>query len=259
MPELPEVETLCRQLSTVIVGRKILAFRVLDAKLGAAPDVIDCRVKDIVRRGKEIQIVLNSGMALRIHLRMSGKLFWQTGEPLALPYSRFIVTFDVGRLILLDPRRFATLSYGSYAPAIELQNLPFQETDISRIIAIAQKRRVAVKTFLLDQTIMTGIGNIYACEILHAAAIDPERRACDLSTVEWQSIVNVTTPILTKAIEARGTTVSDWRDLFGREGENQHYLKVYAREGKPCMRCSGTVARIKQNGRGTYYCPSCQK
>jgi formamidopyrimidine-DNA glycosylase len=259
MPELPEVETLCRQLSKVIVGRKILAFQILDAKLSGVPDVIDCRVKGIVRRGKGIEIVLDSGMALYLHLRMSGKLFWQTGEPLVLSYTRFIITFDAGRLLLLDPRRFATLSYGAASTPIVRQELPLHETDLSRIMAIAQKRRISVKAILLDQAVMAGIGNIYACEILHAAAIEPEKRACDLSIAEWHRIASVTEPILTKAIEARGTTVSDWRDLFGREGENQHHLKVYAKEGKPCAQCGGAVARKKQNGRGTYYCPFCQK
>jgi formamidopyrimidine-DNA glycosylase len=111
----------------------------------------------------------------------------------------------------------------------------------------------------MDQRRLAGIGNIYACEILHQARLDPWRRVDSLSYAEWEGIGDAAGKILTQAIACRGTSVSDWRDLFGEEGEHQHYLLVYGREDTDCYRCGGKIQRRKLNGRGTYFCPSCQK
>ncbi len=259
MPELPEVETLCRQLRQVIKGRQITGFDVIDAKIGDFSDIIGCRVTAVNRRGKGLEIALDSGMALRLHLRMSGRLLWQRACHLLVPHTRFIVGFEEDRLLCIDPRRFATLALQAVPSSGGLPSYPLMASDLAGICALAGKRRVPVKAFLLDQKVMAGIGNIYACEILHEAAIEPEQRTCDLSFTQWQRISEVTAPILKKAIQARGTTVSDWHDLFGQKGENQLNLKVYGREGKPCPRCGAPVARKRLGGRGTYYCPACQK
>jgi formamidopyrimidine-DNA glycosylase len=259
MPELPEVETLCRQLRQVIIGRQIVGFEVIDPKIGTFSGIIGRWITAVNRYGKGLEIVLDSGMALRLHLRMSGKLLWQTSYHLLIPHTRFILGFEAGRLLCIDPRRFATLSLQGISLPNRLPLYPLQKTDLPRIRAHAEKRRITVKAFLLDQTVIAGIGNIYACEILHEAAIDPESRACDLSLEQWQHIADATMPILKKAISARGTTVSDWHDLFGQKGENQRHLKVYARASKPCPRCGASVVRKRISGRGTYYCPSCQK
>jgi len=259
MPELPEVETLCRQLRQVILDRRILAFDVIDPKIGTLPGIIGCRVTSVNRRGKGLEIGLDSGMALRLHLRMSGKLLWQPVYHLPWPHTRFILSFEEGRLLCIDPRRFATLSLHAVSSPGSLPAFPIRKADLPGIKALAEKRRIPVKMFLLDQTVIAGIGNIYACEILYEASVNPEQRVCDLSPAQWQCIADVTEPLLKKAIRSRGTTVSDWRDLFGQNGENQHHLKVYDREGKPCPRCGTSVLRKRIGGRGTYYCPSCQR
>lgn len=259
MPELPEVETLCRQLRQVIVGRRIGDFRVMDSKLGTFPAVIGRRITAVHRRGKGIELVLDSGMALFLHLRMSGKLLWQADSLFPLSHVRLIIQFDAGWLLLIDPRRLATLSCRPSAPTDDLAPFPLADDDLSRIQYLAGKRRSPVKAFILDQKVMAGIGNIYACEILYAAAIAPERKACDLSVEEWRRIADITTSILKRAIRCRGTTISDWHDLFGQQGENQHHLEIYGRDGEPCLRCGTKVVRKRLGGRGTYACPACQR
>ena len=259
MPELPEVETLCRQLRQVIIGRRIIELEVIDPKIGTFSDVIGHWIRTVHRYGKGLEVVLDSGMALRLHLRMSGKLLWQPAYSLPRPHTRFIIGFEEGQLLCIDPRRFATLSLQDMSVAANRPSFPMEKTDLPRISMQAEKRRIPVKAFLLDQTVIAGIGNIYACEILHAAAIEPERRACDLTFAQWQQIADITAFILKRAIRARGTTISDWHDLFGQKGENQQHLKVYGRDGTPCPRCGSPIVRKNIGGRGTYYCASCQK
>jgi formamidopyrimidine-DNA glycosylase len=170
-----------------------------------------------------------------------------------------VVHFETGWLLLVDPRRFATVSVELSRPSEDQEAVdPLAQGVLAVVQRRAQERRVSIKAFLMDQTTLAGIGNIYACEILHAAAVDPEKRACDLPTEVWQRLASVMPSILKKAIRGRGTTVSDWRDLFGRPGENQRVLKVYDRGGKPCFRCGAKVLRSRLGGRGTYFCPVCQ-
>lgn len=259
MPELPEVETLCRQLRQVIVDRRIRDFRVIDDKLGVFPSLIDRRITTVQRLGKGMEFLLDSGLSLFLHLRMSGKLLWRPDYPLPLSHVRLVVQFETGWLLLIDPRRFATLSYRTANPDVESVELPLAAVDLAAIQDIAKKRRIPVKAFLLDQHVMAGIGNIYACEILHAASIAPERPACDLSAAEWRRVAKASSSILKRAIRCRGTTISDWHDLYGKKGENQHHLKIYGRAGEACMRCGAEVIRKRIGGRGTYACPACQK
>ena len=111
----------------------------------------------------------------------------------------------------------------------------------------------------MDQKAVLGIGNIYACEILHQTGIHPERIAASVTKKEWKAIFRNAGIILRKAIEKRGSSISDWRDLYGSQGENQNELKAYGRAGQKCFQCGGTIRRIKQGGRSTFYCPGCQK
>ncbi|MDZ4165170.1 MAG: zinc finger domain-containing protein, partial [Smithellaceae bacterium] len=122
----------------------------------------------------------------------------------------------------------------------------------------AEGKNTPIKAFLLNQAMMPGMGNIYACEILHLAGVAPSRPVCSLVSSEWERIIEATPRILQQAISCRGTTVSDWRDLFGNKGEFQGQLLVYSRDGLLCHRCRGKVQRVKLAGRGTYFCPGCQ-
>ena len=261
MPELPEVETLCRQLNTLLPGEEILRIEVFDSRLGKIEGLVGRRVEAVTRRGKYIQIQMNGGMTAALHLRMSGRLLYlaASGLPPLFPHRRLAFYFSSGTLLLIDPRRFATFAVQPEGIAPALPDDPMEGLPARRLREIARTRRLPVKSFLMDQRLIAGIGNIYACEILFAAEIDPRRPACSLTTAEWRKVAKAAAAILRRAVACRGTTVSDWRDLFGCSGTNQDHLEVYSRQGAPCRRCGGSIERIIQSGRGTWLCPICQK
>jgi formamidopyrimidine-DNA glycosylase len=285
MPELPEVETLCRQLNEILPGEKILAVEVLDPRLGMREgEGLDGRkIESIYRRGKYIRIVMgkrdqdpdipekqkrrgkikkkppDESLSAALHLRMTGRLLWLTDGAPAPPHTRLVISFAAGRLILIDPRRFATFCLRPSESAPALVENPLEGLPPHLLKETAKKRRLPVKSFLMDQRFVAGIGNIYACEILYSAGIDPRRQAGSLSLSEWRKVQKASAAVLPRAVECRGTTVSDWRDLFGMSGENQDHLEVYSREGEPCRRCGRKIERTKISGRGTWFCPICQK
>jgi formamidopyrimidine-DNA glycosylase len=257
MPELPEVETLCRQLQKKITGKKVTASEVYDSKLAHVRDMQGTAIVAVKRNGKTIELILDDGNSVGIHLRMTGRLLWQK-ESVRPKHSRWHISLEQGNLYLVDPRRFATIK-------IEPTNDSSTGNDImqgfDRQVFIAQngRRKTKIKNLLMDQKAVSGIGNIYACEILYAAGIHPERPAATLTGKDWVKIFRNAKNLLQKAIEKRGTSISDWRDLYGCKGENQYELKAYGREGEECIRCGGMISRIKQGGRSTFYCPGCQK
>lgn len=259
MPELPEVETLRGQLAVLAVGRVIEEISVLDPKIGTLPALNGLMITGVARRAKELYILLHNGQSLNIHLRMTGRLQWQEHNDALPERSRVIITLDQGRIALIDLRRFATVkmvdTLVERKPAGEDI---FERLNLSDLQLRAAGKRASIKSFLLNQSIMPGMGNIYACEILHQAGLHPTRLASSLQPDEWERIGQATPLILGRAISCRGTTVSDWRDLFGAKGENQGHLQVYGRAGLACGRCGGIVQRIKLEGRGTYFCPDCQ-
>lgn len=258
MPELPEVETLCRQLRQVILGVEVAKTHVIDTKLGPIEGLEGNIVRGIRRHGKTLAIGLDGNLSLAIHLRMTGRLLWHNGEGL-LPHTRLVISFPAGKISLIDPRRFATVTINRTGDPISLGSDPLVAFDPSHLWMLAQRCTVPIKSFLMDQRRIAGIGNIYACEILYQARLDPWQRTNSLSRDEWSKLGTAAQEILTKAIACRGTSVSDWRDLYGKEGEHQDYLLVYGREDRACYRCGGKIQRRKLNGRGTYFCPACQK
>jgi len=257
MPELPEVETLCRQLREVIVGRQILSSRVIDPKLGQLPPLAGRTVQTVVRHGKRMIWEISSGMCLVFQLRMTGRFFWMESEAMP-PHARLEISFRNGRLILSDPRRFATVQLCS-PPAPSPVPDGLEKLEPRRLAEAARRRRLPVKSFLMDQKAVAGIGNIYASEILHAAGIDPTRPAGSLTPAEWKKMAALSTRILEKAVKSRGTSISDWRDLYAGQGEYQRQLRVYGRKGNPCVKCRCSIQRIVIAGRSTFYCPDCQK
>lgn len=289
MPELPEVETLCRQLNAILPGKKVLAVEIHDPRLGKSEgeELTGRIIETVYRRGKYIcleigkrsrfsatpgnhdpsakrsgkvkNIPLDKGFMAELHLRMTGRLLWQTGVASLPPYTRLVIAFSVGKLLLIDPRRFATFHVRHEAVALPPLANPLEGLPASRLREIAGMRRLPVKSFLMDQRFIAGIGNIYACEILHHACVDPRRPSGSLSAGEWRKVEQAAAEIIPRAVACRGTTVSDWRDLFGMSGENQEYLEVYSREGEVCRRCGRKIACTKLSGRGTWFCPTCQK
>lgn len=257
MPELPEIETLCRQLREVIVDRRILSTRVIDPKLQHLPPLAGMSVQSISRHGKKMVWALSDGMCLIFQMRMTGRLFWLEGRETP-PHARLVFSFESGSLALSDPRRFATVQLCS-PPAASAVPDGLDKLDPKSLMDAARRRMLPVKSFLMDQKAVAGIGNIYASEILHGAGIDPMRPARSLLPAEWKKVAAVAERVLKKAVASRGTSISDWQDLFASHGEYQHHLRVYGRKGEPCVKCQCAIQRIVIAGRSTFYCPDCQK
>lgn len=257
MPELPEVETLCRQLRTRAAGLKIKFLTVYDAKINGVEVVRGRIIQDIRRSGKTILIDLDDATSLAVHLRMTGRLLWKDNKTIS-PHTRLRISFETAVIDLVDARRFATVKIVATPQAPPATDLTVH-FDEQAFMERQAKRKVNIKVLLMDAKAFSGIGNIYACEILHRARISPTRQAATLSRDEWKKIFREARRILKKAIDKRGTSISDWRDLYNRPGENQHELAVYGREGKACPSCGGPIERMKQGGRGTFHCPLCQK
>jgi formamidopyrimidine-DNA glycosylase len=258
MPELPEVETLCRQLRTTVIDAKIEGTFILDGKLEMPANLKGRRVVSANRRGKRIVLGLSHGRRLEIHLRMTGRLLWQEAGTEPPPHSRFILDLSSGRMTIVDPRRFATLSLIEDGTPGEGVVDALSPGCAEVLIAEGRNRTRPLKSFLMDQQILGGIGNIYACEILHQVGLSPWRKTASLLPDDWRKIENAMRMVLSQAIDCRGTSISDWRDLFGNKGEYQKELRVYGREGEKCLRCDGIVRRERLLGRGTWFCPNCQ-
>lgn len=257
MPELPEVETLCRQLKRKTIGKKIIKNKVFDNKLTAVKNLKDKKIINVERRGKTIVIVLDDSRSILIHLRMTGRLLWQIDA--AVPkYARWKMTLDDGEVFLVDPRRFATVKV-SPTTAKESDREIFGDFELQKFVERHGRRKTRIKSLIMDQSVINGIGNIYACEILHRAGIHPAREAATLTRNDWNRIFVQARSVLSNAIKKRGTSISDWRDLYGRKGENQNELTCYGKADSACPFCGEPICRVKQSGRGTYFCRTCQK
>lgn len=275
MPELPEVETLRRQLEKILAGSEVLGIEVVDkARIGELEDIRNCRVEEVGREGKFLKIKLSGGKEIVVHLRMTGHLHWLEKNisskifPLSKggqggifnfpKHARLLITFPHGSICLIDPRRFATVEIRKEKGPGKISDAYRDAITGKALHAAAQKRKIPVKNFLLDQKTIAGLGNIYVCEILFRAGINPWKKSCYLTTMEWNRIIKEFKPVLKKAIACRGTSISDWKDLLGKKGGYQEHLQVYGREGQPCFRCRTLIERRPIGGRSTFYCPVCQ-
>lgn len=259
MPELPEVETLRKQLAQNVIGEAVQDIAFFDERI--KPFVIskDIAISAVERFGKYLVICLTSGEQIVIHLRMTGHLLLCEPTTEFPPYTRFAMFLTNKTLFCCDLRRFAILELTAFFSKTALIPNPLENFDAKAALAAASSRLLPVKQLLLEQGFIAGIGNIYACEILFAAQVNPFRKACSLTGREWQRIARASLEILSAGVESRGTSISDWRDLFGKKGEYQNHLAVYGRQQEPCPRCSAILERSKIGGRGTFFCPHCQK
>lgn len=276
MPELPEVQTLITNLKEEdIVGKKIIDFELIKPKVLKNSNlkelktaILGCKIEEVSRIGKYIIIHLSNGKYITIHLRMEGKLFLGDKEVLKPnKHTMFIVDFGKTHLLYNDTRMFGTLHY--YKSREHLDNS--KELSKVGLDALDQKfttdylyNRIKkvnryIKTTLLDQSIVAGIGNIYADEILYASGISPLRKASKITKEDCGKIVKETKRILKKAIDNKGTTIFSYLYKPNHSGQFQNMLKVHTKKGWPCERCKTKIGKIKVNGRGTYYCKGCQK
>jgi formamidopyrimidine-DNA glycosylase len=270
MPELPEVEVTRLSFSGRIEGARVTAVRIgkpLRWPLGVAPErLVGQTVGRVERRGKYLWLPLERG-GLLMHLGMSGSLAFAERVPAHGPHDHFDLVTGQGTLRLTDPRRFGAVVWspstesGTAAKLLAKLGLePFDpHFDGAHLHAALRKRRVSVKQALLGGAIVVGAGNIYACEALFEAGIDPRTRSDRISRPRADRLAAAVRAILARAVELGGSTLRDFRDAHGAAGEFQLEARVYGRAGERCVRCDGTVRRIVQGGRATFFCPGCQR
>lgn len=268
MPELPEVETVRRSLLQNI-GAHIRQVELLRTDIvrcaDYSPEVLAGQViLDIRRRGKYLILDLEESRHLLVHLGMSGRFYLQDeAQPVEVPHVHMILHLDNEQKILYrDTRRFGGVWF-SLDPEERLAHMgpePLGEEFTSRYLAgICQNRKVAIKTLLLNQNLISGIGNIYADESLFEAKIRPEREAGSLSGAEIKRLHKAIKKVLQRSIENCGTTFRDFRDGYNQSGQNQNYLKVYGKTDVPCPICGHTIKKNQIGGRSSHYCGKCQK
>jgi formamidopyrimidine-DNA glycosylase len=267
MPELPEVETTVRGLEKVLKGRRIerLEARRPDLRRALPEDLgqrlTGARVTGLGRRAKYGLIQTDRGDTLVFHLGMSGH--WRIDPAEIGKHDHFIVETDDGRVLALnDARRFGSLDLvrtgelGEWPPFAALGPEPF-ELDAADLRKRLAGRTAPIKLLLLDQRIVAGLGNIYVCEALHRAGIHPTRAGGLISPARLARLIPAIRAVLDEAIAAGGSTLRDFASPDGELGYFSKSFAVYDREGRPC-RCGGSVKRIVQGGRSTFYCPRCQ-
>ena len=278
MPELPEVETIRRELERDITGLRIKDVEVNDTrsirrhgKKAAFVKLLDgAKVTRVDRRGKYLVLNLDTGSVLVIHLGMSGQLRRNAAKDPTETHTRVVLTFtQKGQLRFVDPRKFGEM-FVVAADAIEdevpeLAHLGFdpveQPVSWTAFGQAVVSRSVKLKPLLMDQKFIAGIGNIYADEILHGAGLRHDRLSDSLSTQEIRRLYRSLVETLHDAIKYGGSTLADeqYVDLNGKPGEYQEHHKVYDREKEPCFRCRrATISKAKFAGRSTYYCELCQ-
>lgn len=261
MPELPEVETIVRTLRPRVAGRRILDVRYLSPIAAArdpetmAESLSGRTIRGLRRVAKFLVFDLDEGV-LAIHLRMTGKLLF---DQVPGPFARAILTLDQGTLVFDDVRQFGRLLWTPALPA-NIERLGPEPFDLTprEFAARLKARRGRVKPLLLNQQFIGGLGNIYVDEALFRAGIHPLAQASRLSARRAQLLHAAIIEVLTDAIAAGGSSISDYVDAEGRAGSFQRFHQVYGREGAPCARCGRSICRIVVGQRGTHLCPCCQ-
>jgi formamidopyrimidine-DNA glycosylase len=275
MPELPEAETIRRQLEQTVVGRKIETVEVLVPRVlrtdqnTLEKELTGASIIGAARRGKNIVIQLSTGKAVLFHLMIAGSLLYKPVRSDTLRNTQVVLVLDNGyELRFRDPRKFGyvkLLDEPDVYRAPEFSHMgpePLASEftlDLFRKL-IGERPRSRIKALLLDQSFISGIGNIYADEILFFARVHPERVAGSLTDDEIARMYKGIRSILPKAIEERGSSIASYVDLFGENGNYQSFHQVFNRAGQPCpAECGGILEKIKVAGRGTHICPNCQK
>jgi formamidopyrimidine-DNA glycosylase len=276
MPELPEVETIRRDIDREFAGKKVKAVDITGARSvrrGTKAELTERLVgrtfKAAKRRGKYLVVVLDSGEWLVFHLRMSGQLLKAPAKTPKPKHTHVVIEFTQGnQLRFVDPRTFGETFVVDPARLAEvapdLADLgwdpledPLPWGDFARLVLA---RRQQLKALLTDQKTIAGLGNIYSDEVLHMAGLRYDRLSNTLTVPEVRRLFRAVIEVMHEAIGARGSSLADeqYVDLSGKPGSYQLQHQVYAREGKACLRCRATIERTKWGGRSTFYCPECQ-
>lgn len=274
MPELPEVETVRRSLEVPLIGRRIVSLRLVDfpGVIGSEPvEAVAARIVNRTfiaarRRAKYLLLDLDDGTALMVHLRMTGHLEIVPADTPRLRFEHLTIGLDDGNeLRYADQRKFGRVLHLSRDDLSRLERRFGPEPLGPRFTAHWLARALAhrpgkLKSVLLDQEVVAGLGNIYADEALFRARLHPERPANSLSDSQIASLHRAIRAVLREGVERRGTTFSSYRDASGQAGENQFNLRVYGQGGHgACPRCGWPLSRVVVGGRGTSFCPRCQR
>lgn len=272
MPELPEVETIKEDLRALVVDTTIERAEVLAPPLVEQPALEEflsrlegVGVSGARRRAKHLIVELDSGDSLVFQLKIGGQLLLV--PPVEEPQTALMLVLYLGggrRLFLRDETGFTRARLLGAAELEErLSSLgpePLEDGfDAGYLARKVGSRRAQIKPLLLDQKVVSGIGNIYVDEILYDARIHPRRKANTLSGEEWEALYGAIRENLAAGVEHRGTTVRLYRDVLDRPGEHQNYLRVFEKHGRPCPGCEGEVVREKVGGRPSHFCPACQR
>lgn len=271
MPELPEVETTRRGISPWLAGHRIDTVLIRDGRLrwpirsDVAQGLVGSRIDAVDRRAKYLLLRTARGTAL-LHLGMSGSLRVVRADKPPGPYDHFDIVTDASMAIRFsDPRRFGSLHWTSADPATHplLASLGPEPLTAAfngaYLAARSRRRKVAIKQHLMNAHVVVGVGNIYASESLHRAAIHPARPAGRISAARFELLANAVKEVLTDAIRAGGTTIRDFYDGDGKPGYFRHELRVYERDQLPCFACGTPIRHTVTGQRSTYYCPRCQR
>lgn len=272
MPEIAEVETVRNTLKKRILNKKIVDVNIIYGKMLDNSEeefqniLVGNEFKDILRVGKWLIFELNNHYLLS-HLRMEGKYFLKNSDEAVQKHEHIIITFnDKTDLRYHDTRKFGRMKIVNKedlweTPEIKKQGKePIDDTlNGNYLIEQFKNKKLPIKTALLDQEIISGLGNIYANEVLFAAKINPLREANSITLNECNDIVSSSRKIIEKAIIEGGTTIKSYTSSLGVIGNYQNFLKVHMKEGSPCPNCNNLIKRIKIGGRSTYYCDICQK
>jgi len=272
MPELAEVETVRNTLKKRILNKKIKDVNIIYSKmldnneLDFKNILINNEFKDILRVGKWLIFELNNYYLLS-HLRMEGKFFLKNSDENIQKHEHVIITFiDNTDLRYHDTRKFGRMKIIKKEDLWNTEEIKKQGKEpmddsltTNYLLDKFNNKKLPVKSVLLDQTIISGLGNIYADEVLFASNINPLRSASSLNELECKKIIESSKKIILKAIEEGGTTIKSYTSSLGVIGNYQNFLQVHKREGLPCFECGNKIKRIKVGGRSTYYCEVCQK
>ena len=274
MPELPEVETVKEALNQTVKGQTIndieLRYEPMVKNMSAdefKEKLINQTIQEVSRRGKYLVFHFDDYQLLS-HLRMEGKYFYVDSDFELNPHVHVIFTLENGkRLLYQDTRKFGT--YHLYDKAIDLETTaPFQvlglepfatEFTPSYVKEKIQNKKKPIKSLLLDQTVVCGLGNIYVDEVLYRARLHPLTSSSELTDKDIENVVKYTVEVLARAIELGGTTIRTFRSSHGVSGTFQNELLVHQRKEENCYECHTPIEKIKVGGRGTYFCPTCQK
>jgi formamidopyrimidine-DNA glycosylase len=277
MPELPEVETIRRELDREVSGKRIKTVEVNGNrsirrhtnKKQFISRLDGQKITGVTRRGKYLLLALDSGDLLVVHLGMSGQLLRTANKDAVVKHTHVVITFTQhGQLRFIDPRTFGEMfvttpdELTSQVPELATLGLdpveePINWADFGRLLL---RHHMKLKAFLMDQSILAGIGNIYSDEILFDAGLRYDRMTDELTTQEIRRLYRAVVSILHDAIKFGGSTLADeqYVDLHGKPGEYQEHHQVYARDKLACQRCRQVITKVKFGGRSTYFCPGCQ-